>query len=482
MTDMPPTFRVFISYAWTDEAANERVRAVADRLQEDGIEVLLDRYDLREGDDKFAYMERSVSDKTVTKVLIMCSPTYKRKADQRQGGVGHESTILSPVIYAQVTQEGRDTARVIPIIMETDAGPESVLPAMLASKMYIDLSSDELLSENYEQLTRAIANRPLLQKPPLGQLPAHLLAEPQVTSLTSGVARAFRSAVERGRTSQAQGALQTYLDRVLEVLTALPHAVTNHHLDPQVTVAQAQAFAPYLAEWAQLLEYRCLNAPEIDLVEPIRTLFERSLPLTAWYTTVRGGTSFFDGQFDPVRFVVRTLFVVLHAVLIKHRRFSEAVEFLNAPYFFDQGPLRAVTYEPYTAFDFGLETLRGEEETANLTMSILPVAQVSKSAYLQTDILLTIRSLLNLPETTYWYPRSNAAILGQAVRLELLERAVSRRRFPDLAMFLGVNDKQELISRWQAVSPQYKAWINNPASLRRGLASSLNFDNLEKVP
>lgn len=44
--------KVFISYSWNNQAHQEKIREWADRLIEDGIEVLIDVYDLKEGHDK----------------------------------------------------------------------------------------------------------------------------------------------------------------------------------------------------------------------------------------------------------------------------------------------------------------------------------------------------------------------------------------------------------------------------------------------
>ena len=50
--------KVFISYSWAQN--NERVLNLADRLLSDGVEVVIDECDFKEGNDKFAFMERCV--------------------------------------------------------------------------------------------------------------------------------------------------------------------------------------------------------------------------------------------------------------------------------------------------------------------------------------------------------------------------------------------------------------------------------------
>ena len=62
------------------------------------MDVLLDVYDLPKGADKYHFMERAVKEE-VSKVIVLCNPLYKEKSDNREGGVGTESTIISSEVY-----------------------------------------------------------------------------------------------------------------------------------------------------------------------------------------------------------------------------------------------------------------------------------------------------------------------------------------------------------------------------------------------
>jgi SEFIR domain-containing protein len=107
--------RVFISYSWTSPEHQEWIRALVDRLRGDGIDALLDIYELKEGHDKYAYMERMVTDPGVKKVLVIADRKYSDKADAREGGVGTESMIISQEVYDSVSQE-----KFIPVVTEFD--------------------------------------------------------------------------------------------------------------------------------------------------------------------------------------------------------------------------------------------------------------------------------------------------------------------------------------------------------------------------
>src|SRR5262252_1284175 len=99
-----PRPKVFISYSWTSPGHQERVRLWAERLVQDGVDVVLDIYDLKEGQDKYAFMERMVTDPNITHVLVVCDKTYSEKADTKKAGVGTESQIISKEVYEKVEQ------------------------------------------------------------------------------------------------------------------------------------------------------------------------------------------------------------------------------------------------------------------------------------------------------------------------------------------------------------------------------------------
>jgi len=47
--------RTFISYSWSSPEHEARVLQLATELEESGVDVILDKWDLREGADKYAY-------------------------------------------------------------------------------------------------------------------------------------------------------------------------------------------------------------------------------------------------------------------------------------------------------------------------------------------------------------------------------------------------------------------------------------------
>ena len=158
--------KIFISYSWTSDVL---VMELAERLVSHGVDVVLDKWELKEGQDKYAFMERCVNDSEITKVLIVCDKVYAQKADGRTGGVGDETVIISSEIYGNMRQE-----KFIPVIAEKDEEGTPYVPAYIKSRIYIDLSESDKYESEYEKLLRNIYEKPQFTKPKLGKKPEWL--------------------------------------------------------------------------------------------------------------------------------------------------------------------------------------------------------------------------------------------------------------------------------------------------------------------
>lgn len=141
---------------------------MAENLLHDGIEVKLDIWELKDGQDKYAFMEQCVTNPEIDKVLIICDSGYVTKADSRSGGVGDETAIISAEVYGHANQE-----KFVPVIMERDEHGEPYMPAYLKSRMYKDLTGDNY-NKGYQSLVRNIYEKPLERKPKLGSRPVWL--------------------------------------------------------------------------------------------------------------------------------------------------------------------------------------------------------------------------------------------------------------------------------------------------------------------
>lgn len=158
--------KVFISYAWGTDDYQRKVLSFASSLISDGIDVLLDKWNVSAGNDLNSFMEKSVVDPTVTNVLILLDENYTNKANQKMGGVGTETQIISQQVYASVEQR-----KFIPIVFERNANGDVCKPAYLISRFHFDLSKEESYDKEYHNLVKTLYGVEVYKKPELGTKP-----------------------------------------------------------------------------------------------------------------------------------------------------------------------------------------------------------------------------------------------------------------------------------------------------------------------
>jgi hypothetical protein len=154
----------FISYAWEADEHRDWVRRLAAGLQEGGVLTFLDQWQVHPGMDIVRYMESSIRDSDY--VLLVCTPTFAKKANSGKGGVGYEKIIVTGEVFQGV---GSDK-KFVPILRRGKA--INALPSYLRSKVFLDFRDDAAFDKELEKLLRHILNKPLHIPPPLGPRPS----------------------------------------------------------------------------------------------------------------------------------------------------------------------------------------------------------------------------------------------------------------------------------------------------------------------
>ena len=159
MDNTPKT--VFISYSWDSEDHRQWVIRLATALVSNGVNVLIDEWDLDLGDDLAKFMEQGVRD--ADRVLIVCTDEYVRKADAGIGGVGYEKMIVTGELVRNV-----GTKKFIPVIRE-GRDPDKLTPSFLATRLFCDFRDDTLFDQKLDELASSITHGTKITKPPLGK-------------------------------------------------------------------------------------------------------------------------------------------------------------------------------------------------------------------------------------------------------------------------------------------------------------------------
>jgi hypothetical protein len=146
---------VFISYSWDSRPHRTWVRKLAERLEVNGVRVWLDEWHVRPGESLTAFMESKI--RASGHVLVICTPTYARKANLRRGGVGYEQQIISGHIAAGVPRR-----KFIPIIRAGSLSPGRTcsIPTHFSGIFAVDMSTPQRVNKNFEDLLRTIHRVP----------------------------------------------------------------------------------------------------------------------------------------------------------------------------------------------------------------------------------------------------------------------------------------------------------------------------------
>lgn len=321
--------KVFISYSWNNQ---QFVKDLADRLISDGIDVIIDIYDLREGADKYVFMEQSVSDSSIDRVLIICDKVYTQKANQRKGGVGDETAIITSEIYGNVSQE-----KFIPIIIEHDDEEYPYCPAYISTRIFIDLSADNpSFEDEYEKLIRNIHNERLFRKPAIGSKPEWLSGEDIDFSK-------IRGNIKHIENCQNVDAFK---------LNLLIKETTDHIIDKQFEYRILTD--PYKDNGEEFL--RVLNKTKIfkDLVldfcesifkKPINHGEEMAGFVEALYNGVRDKSRledhFQNANLEIYNFLLHELFISIAALMLHYELYSSLNTFITYTYFFRKSVSRS---------------------------------------------------------------------------------------------------------------------------------------------
>jgi hypothetical protein len=137
----------FISYSWDDDAHGDWVRKLAERLRADGVDVSIDRWAAVPGDQLTAFMEGAIRENQF--VVIICTPRYKHRSDNREGGVGYEGDVMTAEIMTS-----QNHRKFIPVLRK--GSWSEAAPSWLLGKYYINLSAKPYSERDYEDLARTL--------------------------------------------------------------------------------------------------------------------------------------------------------------------------------------------------------------------------------------------------------------------------------------------------------------------------------------
>jgi hypothetical protein len=434
--------RVFVSYSWTSQEHSDQVREWAERLVADGVDVVLDQWDLKEGHDRFAFMEQMVTAESVTKVVIFSDARYAQRADSRTGGVGSEAQIISAELYGKVRQE-----KFIPVLCEVTSEGEPCLPVYLRPRIYLDFSSPEAVARNYEKLLRAIYDKPMHVKPALGIPPSYLLEDTAAPSPTTGKLRALKEALQADR-STCPGLFSDLLDAARLSMEAYEFAQQEGTPDDEAVVGLLSRMQPLRDDLVAALYAVFKFKDEEHLADLVAEFLESLLPFR---DPLRGRDRASSISADHYGLFIHELFLYLIAILVKWKRFRLASGFLEREYLQQSGSADG-RLQSFQCFYFHSQALAARDVRlkrnrisphADLLLDRATLEEAPFPALAQADIILMLKSFLAGRDWP-WYPVTGVFLQrGRQGGFELFVRARSARHWQGLQTLFNVSSAQE---------------------------------------
>lgn len=428
---------VFISYSWSDDEYQDWIVNLAERLSHDGVHVKIDVWDLKEGQDKYVFMEQMVNSEEVEKVLLMCNEDYKIKADNREGGVGDETQIISSSIYNNVNQE-----KFIPVITERDDSGNEFTPNYIESRIYIDLSDNEAYEENYEKLLRNIYGRPQRQRPELGKPPKYLFQE-QVSNLRSN--RVLRK-IESLKYNNIKLLESMSLEYFSELMLDLPrYEIVKADIDEidDLVIDKIKEMEPVIKDFVAvikiLIQTKTLN------IEYLIGFFEEIYR----FSEFQKEGSYHKWQTEHYKFLIQQLFILTISQLLRYGKYRALSRMINSDYFVDTRYSNNHEPRSFTTFRMYLHSLDHRKTKLKLNRVSLQsdimveMAFENKSYFLQADLLLYfVYEFQKNDRLMNWFPMTYIHLKEP---LKLIQRMRSREYFEQVKSMFGVDSKEEFI-------------------------------------
>ncbi len=456
------------------------VKEWADRLLAEGVDVILDIYDLKEGHDKNAFMEKMVTDKGVTHVLVICDKGYADKADARKKGVGTESQIISQKVYEQVEQ-----SKFIPIVTQFGDDDRPYLPTFLASRIWIDFSSLEAINSNWERLIRLLHGKPIHEKPKLGAAPAFL----NESEIPISPARAkFQSLKQAILTAKPGLAIyrKEFLDSCIEYADKLRvrerPEVENLGEKVLEDCGKLVPVRDHIIDWV-LLEGEAAPSEEfseslIQLLERLRELKARPPEVNQWN----------DAWFEAHKLFVFETFLYIVASLMKVRAYDDLNNVYTSHYILPTterfGEKRFERFDEFYAYSETLQkVLAPEGRRLHSPAAALLQRQANRNDIpfadlIQADLLTLLISYIT--PNTQWYPQlMHYARHGN--EFPFFIRASQHKNFKKLARITGIDSVDTLREKVKEGHARLDVGKWRDFHFQRNFWGAMNMDNLDTI-
>lgn len=472
--------KIFISYSWTTPEHEEWVLELAKRLVGDGVEVVLDKWDSVEGQNLNAFMEKSVTDSTIQKVLVICDKLYTEKANGYKGGVGTETVIISNEVYKDAEQ-----TKFIPIIAEKGIDREVYIPVYFGSSKYIDLSSDEVFEENYENLLRNLYGKPQHKKPKLGKAPNYLLRDEKEESLGSHFAfRTFQNRSEK-KPNNINTYFYDFTEVFLEDFESFALSLEEKDNKAERVYDTFSEMQDLRDSFVNFIEYYIREADDLKAMNIIDFL-EKIYPVMT--KVPNSESTFFEAQVEHMQLFVHEIILYTATLLLKYKKYNQLTEIITNHYILSErfsrdkeGSIALFRFYPRILEDVQPDSHNQKfaSYTGHLLKKRATLSKISFDNLLESDFLVALIDFAHKNKKQYssWFPATLPYLPYQ--QLEFIKRLKSKNYFDSVKIMYGVSSAEEM----KTLLISFSKFINSSSRMGFMGFSNLHFDDdmLEEI-
>jgi hypothetical protein len=262
----------------------------------------------------------------------------------------------------------------------------------MKGRLYIDLSSLETYSYEYEKLLRNLFSRPIHVKPELGKPPPHLFDDDAIPTKTSKIIRNMK---EFSRTNPRilRSLSKEFIEEFIHLLEAyrIKYSEESDISYDKLVLESIDKMLPIRDDFISFVELYCNNKEELD-----PSLFEDFFEKLLEFTGPKKNALYAQIDFDNYRFLSWELFLYFVTIFLHHKEFSLLAKIINKDFIFKQG--HKVDDERYAIFCHAIKSIndiRGKK-----------LIERKNIIYDETKLVTTDLILYNLApfNHTRWYP------------------------------------------------------------------------------
>ncbi len=460
--------KVFVSYSHSSNEYKDKIRDFAIMLRSHGIDATIDEWEVTGGNDLNAFMEKAI--KEADKVIIACDKVYTDKANNRSGGAGIETYIISPDVYKK-----HDQTKYIPVIFEKDVDGIAYMPDYIKTRFYYDFTEDNYQFSE-EMLIRDIFGIPKFTKPPMGSKPIYIdqYEEDDPKAFLNSIYSLARISSTKIQSTQNRNIISQFTNELSKIYSDNLITYNEYKEDPSnATFSKIEKFEALIEPFITILEAEIIsdNLKGTDLIFMFESIVKYDKLLKQKESTST------DGMWDHINFSIYELFLYTVAMLRQHEKSSLLSELLHANFF---GLFRYYDkkYSDFVGFNKHLPSLEIRKSIlklnrislhADLIVERAEKTKLKASIIVKTDLYLAYYSEIknSYDMIGFWFPR--LYIYESMFRFEeLFERLISKRYLNQFLSELGMKNKEEL----EVAINKYKTDFEHEGRRNRGYSQS----------